>query len=101
MKKLFTFFILLLFCASFSLGQKNVISYSNKAEINPLKNKEKKEITKEVPNQPIPLGVLQGGDVIATATVISSLPYDDNGTKRDIPIIMMRFALTQDRLRRM
>jgi hypothetical protein len=38
--------------------------------------------------------ILQGGDDIATATVIPSLPYTDAGTTAGIPIITTKFAHT-------
>jgi len=75
MKKLFTLLILLLLWAGSSWAQSVSTSVSNIPE-----KKVASINAKDFPIPPAPLGPLQGGETIASATVISSLPYNDVGT---------------------
>jgi len=75
MKKIFTLLILLCFSTAGVLAQHDRVTVS----FAPEKKVEKKEV-KDVPIPPAPAGVLQGGENIATATVIPSLPYTDIGS---------------------
>jgi hypothetical protein len=74
MKKLFTLLILLFFLAGSSFGQNKLASLTYAPE--------KKNVTQHraEPSTPLPLGILQGGEDIPSATVIPSLPYTDIGT---------------------
>jgi hypothetical protein len=75
MKKVFILLIVLLLWVGNSWAQSIPTSLSNIPE-----KKVANKIAKHYPTPPAPLGILQGGETIATATVIASLPYSDNGT---------------------
>jgi len=75
MKKLFTLLILVIFVAGSISGQYGPTTASRLPD-----KKAVNQISKNILNPPAPAGILQGGDVISTATAIPGLPYSDNGT---------------------